>query len=94
MPLEKTITREQVRVAHSVRTLAHTQGRSLRLHKFVTVVNANNITPFTKYAQNNWPYKPQEFYAEAYSLWLTDPGFLEHNYKPVVDFFGSPDYQK
>jgi hypothetical protein len=78
----------------ALRTLAHSRGRSLRLDKFVTVVNAANITPFTKYARDNWPYKPEEFYAEAYSLWLTDPEFVKSQYKPVFDFFDSGDYAK
>ena len=78
----------------ALRTLAHTRGRSLRLDKFVTVVNTAKITPFTQYARDNWPYKPQEFYAEAYSLWLTDPEFVKTQYKPVFDFFDGGDYEK
>jgi hypothetical protein len=78
----------------SLRTLAHTRGRSLRLDKFVTVVNTAKITPFTKYARDNWPYKPEEFYAEAYSLWLTDPEFVKTQYKAVFDFFDAGEYQK
>lgn len=78
----------------ALRTLAHTRGRSLRLDKFVTVVNAAQITPFTQYARDNWPYKPQEFYAEAYSLWLTDPTFLQKNYPAIFNFFDQGDYEK
>ncbi len=78
----------------ALRTLAHTRGRSLRLDKFVTRVNSSSITPFTTYARKNWPYKPEEFYAEAYSLWLTDPEFLQKEYKPIFDLFDSGDYEK
>ena len=78
----------------AILTLAHTRGRSLRLDKFVAVVNAANITPFTDYARKNWPYKPEEFYAEAYSLWLNESKFVEDNYKPIFDFFESGSYLK
>jgi hypothetical protein len=79
----------------SLLTLAHTRGRTLRLQKFVDLVNAAGIVPFTAYARKNWPLKPQEFYAEAYSLWLTDPDFLKTpEYKPVFDFFDSGAYEK
>lgn len=77
-----------------LRALAHSRGRSLRLDKFVTIVKAASIIPFTTYARENWPYKPQEFYAEAYSLWLTDPEFLKKEYAPVFNFFDSGDYEK
>jgi hypothetical protein len=78
----------------ALRTLAHTRGRTLRLDKFVARVNATSIIPFTDYARKNWPYNPEEFYAEAFSLWLTDPEFLQKEYKPIFDFFDSGDYEK
>jgi uncharacterized protein DUF4157 len=78
----------------AARTLAHTRGRTLRLQNFVDVVKANKITPFTQYARDNWPYKPEEFYAEAYSLWLADPTFVKLNYKPIFDFFDTGAYLK
>lgn len=31
--------------------------------------------------------RPEEFYAEAYSLWLVDPDFLKTNYQVVYEFF-------
>jgi hypothetical protein len=90
----QTVDQAQDAAFDAARTLAHTRGRSLRLQNFVDVVNANKITPFTKYAIDNWPYKPEEFYAEAYSLWLTDPTFVKLHYKPVFDFFDSGTYLK
>nr|WP_305794706.1 DUF4157 domain-containing protein [Myxococcus sp. CA051A] len=78
----------------AARELAHTRGRSLRLQRFVDVVKAHNIVPFTKYARDNWPHSPEEFYAEAYSLWLTNPAFLQTNYLPIHDFFQNGDYTK
>jgi len=48
----------------------------------------------TKYAQGNWPDKPEEFYAETYSLWLIEPDFLKSNYPDLFNFFDSGDYVK
>jgi hypothetical protein len=76
------------------RALAWARQRTLRVQKFVDLVTANHIEPFTAYAKKNWPHKPHEFYAEAYSLWLTDPEFLSTNYKVVYDFFQNGDYRK
>lgn len=73
---------------------AHTRGRSLRLQRFVELVRAQNIVPFTQYARDHWPHSPEEFYAEAYSLWLTNPAFLKTNYLPIHDFFQNGDYTR
>ena len=73
-------------------TMATTAKNAKRLQKFVDLVTANKIRPFTKYAADNWPKNPEEFFAEAYSLWLTDPTFLRTNYKVVHDYFDSGDY--
>ncbi len=76
------------------RVLAHARGRTLRLQKFIDLVDKNNIQRFTKYSKDNWKLGPEEFYAEAYSLWLADPQFLESNYKVVYDFFENGDHRK
>jgi hypothetical protein len=78
----------------SERKLARGRQRTGRLQKFMDLVIANNIRPFTKYSDENWPVKPEEFYAEAYSLWLVDPDYLKTNYKVVYDFFEKGDYRK
>jgi hypothetical protein len=78
----------------AARTLGHTYGRTKRLQGFVDIVNAAGIKPFTQYARDNWPYEPEEFYAESYSLWLTDPVFLSTNYKAVYDYFQTGAYRK
>ena len=69
-----------------------TSGHTKRLQKFIDLINANNIRRFTKYSADNWPGNPDEFYAEAYSLWLADPTFLRTNYPVVHNFFSSGDY--
>ncbi len=76
------------------RALAGAQRRSLRLQKFIDLVTKNKIDRFTEYAEENWRLNPEEFYAEAYGLWLTDPEYLVTNYKVVYDFFKSGDYRK
>jgi hypothetical protein len=76
------------------RAYAHATKRSLRLQKFIDLVTTNKIQRFTQYSKDNWRVKPSEFYAEAYSLWLTDPQFLQTNYKVVFDFFATGEYRK
>jgi hypothetical protein len=56
-------------------TIGTTTG-SKRLKAFVDFVNANKIPRLTAYAEKNWPSKPKEFFAEAYTLWLNDPDYL------------------
>jgi hypothetical protein len=76
------------------RVFARARKRTLRVQKFIDLVTMNRIQRFTQYSKDNWLLKPEEFYAEAYSLWLVDPQFLETNYKVVFDFFQSGDYRK
>lgn len=91
---EKAFKREQEEKDKFEKTKVPGSGRTRRLQKFVDFVNANKIARFTKYAAQNWPNNPEEFYAEAYSLWLVDPAFLSTNYKVVYDFFQDGDYLK
>lgn len=79
---------------HAARMLGHTRGRTKRLQKFVDLVNASGFQGVTQYARDNWPYKPEEFYAETFSLWLTEPAFLQKNYPALFDFFDKGDYAK
>jgi len=69
-------------------------NQSKRLKNFVDFVNKNNIPPLTEYAKVNWPQKPGEFFAEAYSLWLNDRTYLTANAKPLVDWFDSGEHLK
>ena len=66
---------------------------SLRVERFVKFVTANKIQPFTPYARDNWPDKPQEFFAEAYSLWLTDPSFLKSQHEKLYQWFAAGSYR-
>jgi len=76
------------------RAVARARLRTRRLQKFVDLVVANHIRRFTQYSVSNWTLKPEEFYAEAYSLWLTDPAFLKTNYPVVFNYFQNGDYRK
>jgi hypothetical protein len=91
---EDAIKHKQEEEAKLGATRDPSTGNTLRLQKFVNLVTTNNIRPFTAYAAQNWPQQPDEFYAEAYSLWLVDPAFMQTNYKIVYDFFQNGDYLK
>jgi hypothetical protein len=67
---------------------------SKRLAKFVTLVNAKHITPLTQYAKDNWPRKPAEFFAEAYSLWLSNPTYLNDNAPDLKAWFDAGEHLK
>ena len=71
-----------------------TKGTSKRLKNFVDLVNKHKIPPLTEYARKNWPAKPGEFFAEAYSFWLNDPVYLEANAKPIKDWFDAGEHLK
>ena len=67
---------------------------SKRVQDFVEFVTLDRIPPLTQYAKDNWPFQPEEFFAEAYSLWLTDPEYMEANAKPLLDWFIAGNYLK
>ncbi|HEY8699135.1 MAG TPA: DUF4157 domain-containing protein [Rhizomicrobium sp.] len=73
--------------ATAVKTQARLPKRTKRLQNFIDFVNANGIVPFTDYAKKNWPFLPDEFYAEAYSLWLTDREYLKANAPLLLQWF-------
>jgi hypothetical protein len=69
-------------------------GRSIPLQAFVTLVNTRNISRrLTRYAGDNWPNAPAEFYADAYSLWLLDPQFVTGFSADLAGFFTSGTYR-
>jgi hypothetical protein len=69
-------------------------GQSKRLKNFVDFVNKSKVEPVTEYAAKNWPAHPEEFFAEAYSLWLNDRVYLETNAKPLVGWFDAGEHLK
>ena len=70
------------------------KNRSKRLDNFVGFVDKNKIPPLTDYAKKNWPKKPGEFFAEAYSLWLNDRTYLQANAQPLVTWFDNGEHLK
>jgi len=67
---------------------------SKRLANFVALVNAKRITPLTQYAKDNWPAKPAEFFAEAYSLWQSNPTYLNDNAPALKAWFDAGEHLK
>ena len=76
------------------RTVVRAPLRTLRVQKFVDLVNQKKIAPITDYAKKNWPFAPEEFYAEAYTLWINDPEYLSKNAKDLFGFFESGEFRK
>lgn len=87
-PLEKA--QNDFFYAAKAHALAH--ERTQRVQEFVKFVESKKIAPITPYAAKNWPHKPEEFYAEAYSFWVAkklaaasadlDKWFTDGKYKP------------
>jgi hypothetical protein len=73
--------------AETAATGRTTPGISLRLERFKDLVVRHGIAPITPYARRNWPGHPEEFFAEAYAMWRTDPATLERLARPLKEFF-------
>ena len=86
---------QAVETARATQTasLDPTGARSARLQKFVDFVNAKGIRPFTKYAQDNWPAHPEEFYAEAFSFWRADPAYLASSHPELKQWFDRGEHR-
>jgi hypothetical protein len=62
--------------------------QSTRLESFIAMIAQNKIEPFTQYAKDSVAAgKPEEFFAEAFALYKSDPQYLEKNQKAVFDWF-------
>jgi hypothetical protein len=66
---------------------AKSGASSKRLKDFTAYVKKNKIEPPTDYARENWPKKAGELYAEAYSLYKTDPAYLEKHHPKLYEYF-------
>ena len=62
-------------------------GNTARVQAFVAFVKKEKIPPLTKYAKDNWPKHPEEFFAEAFSLWLNDPEYLKSQAPTLKTWF-------
>jgi hypothetical protein len=64
---------------------------------FYDFVTSKGIAPtdaFSPYAKSEWPAKPGEFYAEAYSFFITDPGKLKKFSTPLYEWFADGKYKE
>jgi hypothetical protein len=85
------------KAAHTAAAGASNKLISRRLERFLKVVSDNHITPITPYAKAQWDSHPrvvEDFWAEAYSMWLNDPKQLEQKAKPLKDFFDNGEHLK
>ncbi len=67
------------------------KDRNKKVHEFAKFVEKHNIAPITTYAEDNWPLKPEEFYAEAYSFWVT--GKLKAKSTKLNKWFDDGNYK-
>jgi hypothetical protein len=68
-------------------------GETKRVQKFVDFVTDKGIDPITQYAKDNWPGNPEEFYADAYAMFLTDPEALKAASGDLFDWFKAGNYK-
>jgi Domain of unknown function (DUF4157) len=68
-------------------------NRPQRVQKFVDFVKAKGIEPFTAYAQQEWPHNPEDFFTEAYTLFLNHPKYLEKNFPVLHAWFAAGSYR-
>lgn len=74
--------------------MAFNKSIGLSVKAFYDLVIKNNISPaLTPYAAKNWPAKPEEFYAEAYSFFVKKPADLETYSKVLFDWFKAGNYK-
>lgn len=74
--------------------LASNKAMNLSVKRFYDLVTSKGISPnLTQYAADNWPHKPEEFYAEAYSFFVTRPKDLEAHSKDLYDWFVAGKYK-
>ncbi|WP_419698358.1 eCIS core domain-containing protein [Mucilaginibacter sp. NFX135] len=74
--------------------MAFNKSMGLSVKAFYDLVVKNNISPaLTPYAAKNWPAKPEEFYAEAYSFFVKKPTDLETHSKVLFDWFKAGSYK-
>lgn len=87
--------REKIRLADKELTAAFQEmhGQEDCLGIFVAYVKSIGVQPFTLYSWENWPHKPYEFFAEAYTTFLNDPAALELVSPPLLAWFRHGRYR-
>jgi hypothetical protein len=82
---------------HTAASGASNARISRRLERFLKVVRDNHIDPITPYAKAQWnatPSVPEDFWAEAYSMWLNDPKQLAAKAPALKAFFDHGEHLK
>lgn len=74
-------------------SLTKGMGGECCLSAFALKVEDLRLHPVTVYAWQEWPLKPFEFWAECYSLFLTDPSALEFVSPPLFRWFRDGGYR-
>jgi hypothetical protein len=74
-------------------TQSRLRDRTPKIQEFVQLVEREHIRPMTPYAAQSWPAKPEEFFAEAYSFFVTDPAKLQALSKDLFAWFSRGDYR-
>lgn len=89
-----TLEAAQDNLFKAATVVAFNKSMNLSVRKFYDLVVSNGISPaLTTYAAENWPHKPEEFYAEAYSFFVTKPKDLETYSKVLFDWFKAGSYK-
>lgn len=57
--------------------------QTAKLESFLSMATANNVKPFTDYAATG----EQEFFAEGFALYKSDPTYLKENHPKVFEWF-------
>jgi hypothetical protein len=70
------------------------QSSSACLQAFVVLVNEKRVPPCTGYAHRRWNQSRGEFFADAYSLFLNEPEFLNFVSKDLHQWFASGGHRK
>lgn len=67
-------------------------GSRRDLKEFVDIVKKNHLNrksfaPFTSYVASFWPDKPEEFFAESYATYRSNPSYLQSEARPLFNWF-------
>jgi|GEM_PF-3239287 len=81
----------QQKWVEAIEKYAEEKGKK-NLTGFIDVVTKNNLArkryaPFTDYVAAHWPTKPEEFFAQSFHTWRTNPNYMKRNMKPLFDWF-------
>jgi uncharacterized glyoxalase superfamily protein PhnB len=79
--------------ARRERERAEKSGTTSRVANFVAYVSKHEIARNTKYAESEWPGKPEEFYAEAYADWVMNQKALGDHSMLLLNWFKEGRYR-